>query len=135
MTTVPAAPKVSLEVPSEGRAFVRIAMTGHVTDVAGEKAATAALKTIDELAGRPFGLLFDLRGVKRFDEPAAGRMQRLEMDAASKGLEIVAHLVSQPEMVKQLDEELKQLEASDLVGNFTDESQARAFVTGTRTVH
>ena len=121
---------VSLEVPPEGRAFVRVSMTGHVTEGSSAELATLAMKTIDRLAGRPFGLLFDLRSVKAFDEPAAGRMQRLEMDAASKGLEVVAHLVAQPEMVQQLDAEMRELKAQNLIGNFTDETQACAFLAG-----
>jgi hypothetical protein len=122
---------VRLDVPKDGgRTIIVVALYGHVTTTSAEEIAAWAGKEVDRLAGRPFGLLFDLRKVTKFDDEAGPIMQRIEIESASKGLEAVAHLVSQPEIVKKLEGEMKAAGADKLIRNFTDESQARAFASG-----
>lgn len=121
---------VKLEQQDQGLPWLRVQVEGHVTVQRAKELQQAVAAEVDGLAGRSFGLLFDLRKVTRFDDDGGPVMQAIEMDAASRGLERVAHLVAQQEVVAQLDAELKALKGDKLIGNFTDEAKARAWLAG-----
>ena len=57
-------------------------------------------------------------------------MQRIEMGAADKGLEVVAHLVKQKKLVEEAVAATKEVGAEKLFGTFDDESAARRFASG-----
>ncbi len=131
----PSAPgEIALDVSKEGgRAVLTVALSGAVTAARARKLAEEVGRRVDAIGGRPFGLLFDLRKVASFDDAAGPVLQKIEMDAAAKGLEAVAHLVAQEELAKQADAEVKAVGGAKMIGNFTDERRARAFAAGTTT--
>lgn len=121
---------VKLEQQDAGLAFLSIKLEGDLTASAASP-ITADVKTqVERLEGRPFGMLFDLRNVTSCDDGGAGAMQQIEMSAAGSGLEVVAHLVKQKELVKAAREATKEVGAEKLYGTFDDETAARRFASG-----
>ncbi|MBL8918233.1 MAG: hypothetical protein JNJ54_05195 [Myxococcaceae bacterium] len=121
---------VKLEQQDAGLAFVSIRLEGDLTAAAANPVTAAVKAQVEKLAGRPFGMLFDLRDVTSCDDGGAGAMQQIEMSAAGTGLEVVAHLVKQKELVKAAREATKEVGAEKLYGTFDDESAARRFASG-----
>ena len=82
------------------------------------------------LSGRPFGLLMDLRQVTACDDAGAGVMKNIELGAAGKGLEVVAHLVTQKDVVVQARAATREAGGEKMFGTFDDEVAARRFASG-----
>lgn len=122
--------QVKLEQVDSGIAFLNIKLEGDL-NAANATGVSDEIKTrVEKLEGRPFGLLFDLRNVSSCDDSGAGAMQRIEMSAADKGLEVVAHLVKQKKLVEEARAATKEVGAEKLYGTFDDESAARRFASG-----
>lgn len=122
--------QVKLEQVEAGIAFLNIKLEGDL-NAANATGVSDEIKTrVEKLEGRPFGLLFDLRNVSSCDDSGAGAMQKIEMGAADKGLEVVAHLVKQKKLVEDARVATKEAGAEKLYGTFDDESAARRFASG-----
>jgi len=122
--------QVKLEQVDSGIAFLNIKLEGDL-NAANATGVSDEIKTrVEKLEGRPFGLLFDLRNVSSCDDSGAGAMQKIEMSAADKGLEVVAHLVKQKKLVEEARAATKEVGAEKLYGTFDDESAARRFASG-----
>ncbi len=121
---------VKLDQVESGLAFLNIRLEGDLTAAASAPLGADVAKRVDDLEGRPFGLLFDLRAVTSCDDGGAGAMQKIEMGAAGKGLEVVAHLVKQKELVSAAKEASKEAGAEKIYGTFDDETAARRFASG-----
>jgi len=121
---------VKLEQQDSGLAFLNIRLEGDLTAAAANPISADVQGQVERLSGRPFGLLFDLRNVTSCDDGGAGAMQKIEMSAADKGLEVVAHLVKQKELVTEANKATKEVGAEKLYGTFDDESAARRFASG-----
>jgi hypothetical protein len=122
--------QVKLDQVDQGLAFLNIRLEGDLTSTSASGVADEVKSSVEKLAGRPFGLLFDLRAVSSCDEGGAGAMQKIEMGAADKGLEVVAHLVKQKKLVEEAAVATKEVGAEKLFGTFDDESAARRFASG-----
>src|SRR5689334_14268530 len=92
---------VKLDQVPPGIAFVNVHLEGPLDAKNAGAVATQVSTKVKALAGRPFGLLVDLRGVTSCDEAGAGVMKNVELGAAGKGLEVVAHLVKHPDLVRE----------------------------------
>ena len=121
---------VKLEQVDEGLAFLNVRLEGDLTQASAAGVKTDVSAQVERLAGRPFGLLFDLRQVTSCDESGATAMQQIELGAADKGLEVIAHLVKQPALVTAAREATREAGAQKLYGTFDDETQARRFAGG-----
>lgn len=122
--------QVKLEQVDSGIAFLNIKLEGDL-NAANAMGVSDEIKTrVEKLEGRPFGLLFDLRNVSSCDDSGAGAMQKIEMSAADKGLEVVAHLVKQKKLLEDARAATKEVGAEKLYGTFDDEAAARRFASG-----
>lgn len=121
---------VKLDQQDSGLAFLNIRLEGDLTEAVAGGVTSDVKAQVERLAGRPFGLLFDLRDVTSCDDSGAGAMQRIEMSAADKGLEVVAHLVKQKELVAAARKATQEVGAEKLYGTFDDETAARRFASG-----
>ena len=130
MAAQPLKHTVKLEQQDAGLAFLTIRLEGDLTEAQAKTVTTDVASQVERLEGRPFGMLFDLRDVTSCDDSGAGAMQRIEMGAADKGLEVVAHLVKQKELVASARAATKEVGAEKLYGTFDDESAARRFASG-----
>lgn len=122
--------QVKLEQVDSGIAFLNIKLEGDLNAVNATGVSDEIKTRVEKLEGRPFGLLFDLRNVSSCDDSGAGAMQKIEMNAADKGLEVVAHLVKQKKLVEEARAATKEVGAEKLYGTFDDESAARRFASG-----
>ncbi|GEM_PF-2188654 len=133
MTTAAAGPfrhTVKLDQVDPGLAFLNVHLEGPLDAKTAQTVAADVSTRIDALSGRPFGLLMDLRQVTTCDEGGAGAMKSIEMGAANKGLEVVAHLVKQKELVVEARAATLEVGAENMFGTFDDESAARRFASG-----
>ncbi|MBS1150252.1 MAG: hypothetical protein H6Q89_1950 [Myxococcaceae bacterium] len=121
---------VKLDQVDPGLAFLNVHLEGPLDAKTAQTVATEVATRIDKLSGRPFGLLVDLRGVTGCDDAGAGVMKEIEMGAAGKGLEVVAHLVKQKEVVTQARAQTLEVGAENMFGTFDDEAAARRFASG-----
>lgn len=121
---------VKLDQFEQGLAFINIRLEGDLTAAAAAPLGADVAKRVEDLEGRPFGLLFDLRAVTSCDDSGAGAMQQIELGAAGKGLEMVAHLVKQKELVTAAKQASKDAGAEKIYGTFDDETAARRFASG-----
>lgn len=121
---------VQLDQFESGLAFLNIRLEGDLTAAASAPIGADVAKRVESLEGRPFGLLFDLRAVTSCDDGGAGAMQQIEMGAAGKGLEVVAHLVKQQGLVGAAMKDSKEAGAEKFYGTFDDETAARRFASG-----
>lgn len=121
---------VKLEQQDAGLAFLNVKLEGDLTAGVATGVVTEVKSQVERLAGRPFGLLFDLRSVTSCDEGGATAMQQIEMNAAGQGLEVVAHLVKQKELVTAARAATREVGAEKLFGTFDDEVEARRFASG-----
>ena len=122
--------QVKLEQLDQSRAFFSVTIEGDLNATSAKSVADDVKTKVENFEGRPFGLLFDLRKVTSCDEGGASAMQAIEMGAADKGLEVVAHLVKNKELVQKATEATKEVGAEKLFGTFDDESAARRFAAG-----
>jgi hypothetical protein len=122
--------QVKLEQVDSGIAFFNIRLEGELTSASASGVADEVKTRVEKMEGRPFGMLFDLRDVSSCDEGGAGAMQQIEMGAADKGLEVVAHLVKQKKLVEEARKATKEVGAEKLYGTFDDEAAARRFASG-----
>lgn len=122
--------QVKLEQIDQGMAFFSIRLEGDLTSASATPLADEVKSRVEKLEGRPFGMLFDLRAVSSCDDGGAGAMQKIEMGAADKGLEVVAHLVKQKKLVEDARVATKEAGAEKLFGTFEDETAARRFASG-----
>lgn len=122
--------QIKLEQIDQGMAFLSIRLEGDLTSTSATPLADDVKSRVEKLEGRPFGLLFDLRNVSSCDDGGAGAMQKIEMGAADKGLEVVAHLVKQKKLVEDARVATKEAGAEKLFGTFDDETAARRFASG-----
>jgi MFS superfamily sulfate permease-like transporter len=122
--------QIKLEQIDQGMAFLSIRLEGDLTSTSATPLADDVKSRVEKLEGRPFGLLFDLRSVSSCDDGGAGAMQKIEMGAADKGLEVVAHLVKQKKLVEDARVATKEAGAEKLFGTFDDETAARRFASG-----
>lgn len=113
---------VTLDQVPPGLAFVKVQVEGGLDAQTAPAVAEQVAARIAALKGRPFGLLVDLRAVTACDDAGARVMQGIEVGAAGKGLEAVAHLVK----AKAL------LGVEKAIGTFDDEREARKFASGLR---
>lgn len=128
--TSPGVNRISLDQLERGIAFISIELEGSLAAETGAAVAADVERLIDGLHGRPFGVLFDLRKVQSCDAGGAAAMQRVEMNAARRGLEKVAHLVAQRNLVEQATREMQKLGGAQLIATFDDEVLARRFASG-----
>jgi anti-anti-sigma regulatory factor len=121
---------VKLDQVDPGLAFLNVHLEGPLDAKTAQTVASEVSQRIDKLSGRPFGLLVDLRDVTACDDAGAGVMKEIEMGAASKGLEVVAHLVNQKELVVEARAATLEVGAENMFGTFDDEAAARRFASG-----
>ncbi len=121
---------VKLDQVDPGLAFLNIHLEGPIDAKTAQTVAVDVKTRIEALSGRPFGLLMDLRQVTACDEAGAGVMKNIEMGAAEKGLEVVAHLVKQKEVVVEARAATLEVGAENMFGTFEDEAAARRFASG-----
>lgn len=121
---------VKLDQVEQGLAFLNIQLEGPLDAAAAKQVAVQVAERVAALGGRPFGLLFDVRNVTTCDEGGASAMQGIEMAAADKGLEKVAHLVKQPTLAGAANAAVAELGGQKLIGTFDDETSARRFASG-----
>ncbi len=121
---------VKLEQLAQGMAYLNVHVEGPLDAASGKQVADAVAKSVEKLAGRPFGLLFDLRQVTACDAAGAEAMQRIELTAAGRGLETVAHLVKQQALAQQAQAAVKEVKGEKLIGTFDDEAKAKRFASG-----
>lgn len=121
---------VKLDQVNPGIAFLNVQVAGALDAKTASTLATEVAARVEKLTGRPFGLLMDLRQVTACDDAGGLAMKQLEMGAAGKGLEVVAHLVKQKELVTSARAATKEVGAEKLYGTFDDESAARRFASG-----
>lgn len=121
---------VKLDQVEQGLAFLSINIQGPLNATSAKQVVEQVTTRVDALAGRPFGLLFDLRGITDCDEGGADAMQSIEERAADKGLEKIAHLVAQQELVEQSNAAIKEAGGAKLICTFNDEVMARRFASG-----
>src|SRR4051812_29544412 len=112
---------VKLEQVEQGMAFLNVRLEGPLDATTARSVASEVASRVENLAGRPFGLLLDLRQVTACDEAGAGVMQHIEIDSAGKGLEVVAHLVKQKAVVEQARVATREMDAEKMFGTFDDE--------------
>lgn len=129
-TAAPFRHTVKLDQVDPGLAFLNIHVEGPLDAKTAQTVASDVTTRIEALSGRPFGLLVDLRQVTACDDAGAGVMKDIEMGAADKGLEVVAHLVKQKEMVVQARAATLEVGAENMFGTFDDEAAARRFASG-----
>lgn len=121
---------VKLDQVNPGIAFLNVHVEGALDAKTAGTLRTEVAAKVDGLQGRPFGLLVDLRAVTACDDAGAGVMKQMEMGAAGKGLEVVAHLVKQPELVKQANAAAREENMENTFKTFDDEAAARKFASG-----
>lgn len=121
---------VKLDQVNPGIAFLNVHLEGPLDAKTAPGVASEVASKVEKMSGRPFGLLMDLRGVTACDDAGAGVMKDIEMGAAGKGLEVVAHLVKGKELLSQARAAMKELDAQDMFGTFDDEAAARRFASG-----
>ena len=121
---------VKLDQVNPGIAFLNVHVEGPLDAKTASSVATEVAARVEKLTGRPFGLLMDLRAVTACDDAGAGAMKQLEMGAAGKGLEVIAHLVKQAELMKQANAASKEEQAEGFFKTFDDETAARRFASG-----
>jgi anti-anti-sigma regulatory factor len=121
---------VKLDQVDPGLAFLNVHLEGPIDAKTAQTVAADVATRIDTLSGRPFGLLMDLRQVTACDDAGAGVMKDIEMGAAGKGLDVVAHLVKQKEVVVQARAATLEVGAENMFGTFDDEAAARRFASG-----
>ena len=121
---------VKLDQVDPGLAFLNVHLEGPLDAKTAATVASEVGLKIGALAGRPFGLLMDLRQVTACDDAGAGVMKDIEMGAAGKGLEVVAHLVKQKEILVEARAATLEVGAENMFGTFDDEAAARRFASG-----
>lgn len=121
---------VKLDQVDPGLAFLNVHLAGPLDAKTAQTVAADVTTRIDALSGRPFGLLMDLREVTACDDAGAGVMKKIEMGAAEKGLEVVAHLVKQKEVLVEARAATLEVGAENMFGTFDDEAAARRFASG-----
>ncbi len=126
---------VKLDQVDPGLAFLNVHLEGPLDAKTAQTVAADVSVRVEALQGRPFGLLMDLRQVTACDEAGAGMMKNIEMGAASKGLEVVAHLVKQKELVVEARAATLEVGAENMFGTFEDEAAARRFASGLNRVN
>lgn len=121
---------VKLDQVNPGIAFLNVHVEGPLDAKTAATLRTEVAAKVDGMQGRPFGLLMDLRAVTACDDAGAGVMKQMEMGAAGKGVEVIAHLVKNPELVKQANAASREEQMEDSFKTFDDEAAARQFASG-----
>ena len=121
---------VTWQQQDQGMTYLDVHVEGPLDAKTAKQVASSVAGSVEKLEGRPFGLLFDLRQVTACDEAGAKAMQGIELSAADKGLEKVAHLVAQKDLAQQAQAEVKAAGGAELLGTFDDENTARRFASG-----
>ena len=129
-TAAPFHHTVKLDQVDPGLAFLNVHLEGPLDAKTAQVVAADVTLRILSLSGRPFGLLMDLREVTACDDAGAGVMKNIEMGAAGKGLEVIAHLVKQKEVLVQARAATLEVGAENMFGTFDDEAAARRFASG-----
>ncbi len=121
---------VKLDQVNPGIAFLNVHLEGPIDAKTAATLGTEVAARVDTLMGRPFGLLMDLRQVTACDDAGGAAMKQIELGAAGKGLEVIAHLVKQKELAAQANALAKEDNMQDMFKTFDDEAAARQFASG-----